>query len=171
MSTLFSQELTLYPISNLLMVDHHHHIPSSWKLLRRIKRPTQQEEEEQQDLISNQFPINFQSPYTPKMAMDMKEKETHYELIVDIPGVDKDATTIELKNHVLTISTERKSMKSSETEFIRRSERYVGSVSRSLTLPDDIDEDKIEARFEDVGLLHINIPKVISQMVIKRSVN
>ena len=44
MSTLFSQELTLYPISNLLVVDHHHRIPLSWKLLRRIKRPTQQEE-------------------------------------------------------------------------------------------------------------------------------
>lgn len=142
----FSQELTLFP-SHLLMES-----PAPWSLLRRSRH------EWPLDGLSHSL---LASPtLTPKMAMDMKENDTQYEFVVDIPGVDKDATKIELKDHVLTISTERKSVKSSETELVRRSERYVGCVSRSVSLPEDADEDKIEARFAEGGVLHIEVPKL-----------
>jgi HSP20 family protein len=95
---------------------------------------------------------------THHMPIDVKETDKRYEVVVDVPGVDKDSVKIEIKDHVLSISTERKSQDKSETEKFRRVERFVGTVSRSLRLPDDVDENQVEATFKD-GVLSIKIPK------------
>ncbi len=93
-----------------------------------------------------------------RLALDVKESPTHYDLYIDAPGVDKDATKIEIKDHILTISTERKAIEVAETEKFNRVERSSGSFSRSLRLAEDADEDKVEASYLN-GVLQIRIPK------------
>ena len=93
-----------------------------------------------------------------KLALDVKESDTHYDLYMDAPGVDKDATKIEIKDHILTISTERKSVDVNEKEKLNRIERFVGTSSRSIRLAEDVDEDNVEASYIN-GVLQVRLPK------------
>ena len=92
------------------------------------------------------------------LTLDVKESPTRYNLYLDAPGVDKDATKIEIKDHILTVTTERKAMEESENEKFRRVERFVGTSTRSLRLAEDADEDNVEATYNN-GVLQICIPK------------
>jgi HSP20 family protein len=98
------------------------------------------------------------SPNVGSLALDVKETDTHYELLMDAPGVDKENTKIEINNHMLTISVEKKKTDVTETEKLKRVERYVGKSSRSLRLGENIDEDKVEANYVD-GVLHVKLAK------------
>jgi len=60
---------------------------------------------------------------------------------------------------VLTIRGERKQEKEKKDKKFHRIERYYGSFVRSFTLPDNVDETKIEATFKD-GMLNLQIPKI-----------
>ena len=95
-----------------------------------------------------------------RMQLDVKENENQYEVFIDVPGVNKEATKLEIKDHILTISTERKPIEASnEKEAVRRNERVAGVSTRSLRLPEDADEDQIQATFSD-GVLHVTIKKL-----------
>lgn len=94
------------------------------------------------------------------LALDVKESESHYDLYIDAPGVDKDATKIEIKDHILTIVTERKALEVTEKEKLNRTERLAGTSSRSLRLAEDADEDNVEASYTN-GVLQIRIPKKV----------
>ena len=59
---------------------------------------------------------------------------------------------------VLTIRGERNQEKEEKGKKFHRVERYFGSFTRSFTLPDNVDENKIEASFKD-GMLSLQIPK------------
>ena len=61
-------------------------------------------------------------------------------------------------NGVLTIRGERKQEKEEKDKKFHRVERFYGSFTRSFTLPDNVDESKIEAAFKD-GILNLQIPK------------
>ena len=60
--------------------------------------------------------------------------------------------------YVLEISCERKVVENTESAKVNRQERYYGFVKRSLTLPEDVDEDSISAAYVD-GVLDLTIPK------------
>ena len=92
------------------------------------------------------------------LALDVKETETHYEVLVDAPGVDKESTKIEIKDHYLTITTERKATEVTDTHKVKRTERYFGTSMRSLQLGEDVDEDKVEACYNN-GVLQITLAK------------
>ena len=91
-------------------------------------------------------------------AMDLVEEGEGFVLRLDVPGVSEDDVKVELSENVLTISGERKSERESTQEGNHRIERAWGSFSRSLTLPDGIDPDAIDARY-DRGVLEVRIPK------------
>jgi HSP20 family protein len=91
-------------------------------------------------------------------AMDLVETEDHLVLRGDLPGMTEDDVDIEIKDNVLTVSGERKSESEEKGEGFHRVERAFGSFSRSLTLPQGIDPDKVEAHFEN-GVLEVQIPK------------
>lgn len=91
-------------------------------------------------------------------AMDLVESDDHYLLHADLPGLSEEDVKIELDDRVLTISGERHGKSEQRKEGYFRVERASGSFSRSLTLPDGIDPDAIEASF-DKGVLEIRIPK------------
>lgn len=91
-------------------------------------------------------------------AVDLVETEDDLVLRADLPGLDSDDISIEVKDRVLTVSGERKAEHEERSEGYYRVERAFGSFSRSLTLPEGIDADKIEAAF-DKGVLEIRVPK------------
>jgi HSP20 family protein len=91
-------------------------------------------------------------------AMDLVEEDEHYVLSADLPGVDEKDVKVELEDGVLTISGERKSEYEDRKEGYHRIERASGSFSRSLTLPEGIDPESVEANFEN-GVLAVRIPK------------
>jgi HSP20 family protein len=91
-------------------------------------------------------------------AMDLVEKDDHLELRADLPGMSEDDVNVEIRDRVLTISGERKDEQEETREGYRRIERAFGRFSRSITLPDGIDPNEVEANFDN-GVLVVTIPK------------
>jgi HSP20 family protein len=94
--------------------------------------------------------------WTP--SMDLVETEDHYLLKADLPGMKQDDVAIEFNDGTLTISGERKHEYERKEKGYFRIERSFGKFSRSLTLPDGVDADRIQAEFHD-GVLDVTIPK------------
>ncbi len=91
-------------------------------------------------------------------AMDLVEKNDHFVLRADLPGVEKEDVNIELQDNMLTISGERKSEHEERKDGYFRIERASGRFSRSLTLPEGIDPEGVQARFRN-GVLEVAVPK------------
>ncbi|MFB6098368.1 MAG: Hsp20/alpha crystallin family protein [Salinibacter sp.] len=89
---------------------------------------------------------------------DLVETDDEFRLRLDVPGMTKDDITINLQNRTLTVSGERTSERTEEGEEYVRVERAFGDFHRSFTLPDAVDDENIEATYED-GVLTINVPK------------
>ncbi len=91
-------------------------------------------------------------------AMDLVEREDHFVLRADLPGVREEDVKIELEDTVLTVSGERLTEREERREGYHRIERATGAFRRSLTLPEGVDAESIKASFE-TGVLEITIPK------------
>ena len=91
-------------------------------------------------------------------AMDLVETDHDLVLKADLPGLDKDDVNIEVKDGVLTVSGERKAEHEERTDGFYRVERAFGTFSRSMSLPQRIDAERIGASF-DKGVLEVRIPK------------
>ena len=91
-------------------------------------------------------------------AMDLVEADDHFVLKADLPGLAEDDVAIEVQDNVLTISGQREAEHERKEQGWYRLERSYGSFSRSLTLPDGVEADKVEAKF-DRGVLDVRIPK------------
>lgn len=107
----------------------------------------------------NNLHTNFsdsESFYNPQLSME--EGENSYIVKVDLPGLDKDSINIEVENKLLKISGHRNIVKENKNDQgFYHSERSFGAFSRSITLPEGADEDKIDANYEN-GVLKIKLP-------------
>ena len=94
-------------------------------------------------------------------AVNVSETAEELTLVADLPGIEEEDLSIELENNVLTVSGEKKEVRSEGDEERRYHvwERRFGSFSRSFTLPRSVDGSKILAGFEN-GVLTITLPKV-----------
>jgi HSP20 family protein len=90
--------------------------------------------------------------------MDLVEVEDHFVLKADLPGLAEGDVNIEVQDGTLTISGERKTEHEQREKGWYRIERSFGSFNRSLTLPDGVDPERIDASFSD-GVLEVRIPK------------
>lgn len=90
--------------------------------------------------------------------VDISETDDEFVVDAELPDVNKDGVKISLDNGILSIQGERKQEKEEKGRTFHRIERYYGNFSRSFTLPDNVDESKVKARFKD-GVLNIQIPK------------
>jgi HSP20 family protein len=79
---------------------------------------------------------------------------------VFVPGIDPDALDVTVDKGVLTISGERPSSlaQAGEGLTVHARERASGGFRRVVNLPEDVDAERIEARYQD-GVLHIAIPR------------
>jgi HSP20 family protein len=91
-------------------------------------------------------------------AMDLVETDDQLVLRADLPGLDRDDVKIEIKDGVLTVSGERRVENEERKDGYHRVERAYGGFSRSLSLPQGIDAEQVQADF-DKGVLEVRIPK------------
>ena len=91
-------------------------------------------------------------------AMDLVETDEHFVLRADLPGLNESDVNIELEDNVLTISGERRAEHEERKEGYYRVERASGQFARSLTLPEGVDPEGVNAKF-DRGVLEVRIPK------------
>jgi HSP20 family protein len=89
---------------------------------------------------------------------DVSEDENALQITMELPGIDPDDVRLSLENNVLTIRGEKKAQFDENNERIHRSERVYGVFERTFVLPNTVDPDRVEARFEN-GVLMIRIPK------------
>lgn len=91
--------------------------------------------------------------------VDIKEKDSSFEISAELPGVKKDDIHVHLDKGVLTIEASTAEEKTEEKEGrVIRKERYSGRMMRSFTLGSNVQESDIKANFEN-GILTLSIPK------------
>jgi HSP20 family protein len=90
--------------------------------------------------------------------LDVRENTNAIVVEAELPGVDEKDITVTLANGMLTIKGEKKHEKEEKSENYYLAERSFGSFERSIRLPDTIDEDKVDAKF-DKGVLKVTATK------------
>lgn len=93
-----------------------------------------------------------------KPSLDIAETDDEYTITVEVPGVDEKDLRLELADDTLTISGEKKLEKEEKEKNYYRMERSYGSFQRLLSLPEDADQDSIEASFKN-GVLTIRLAR------------
>ena len=103
---------------------------------------------------------NFSETNTTLPAVNVKEKKDGFEIEMSAPGLKKEDFNVQLTNSVLTISCTKKEEDETKDEDGRytRQEFSYQSFSRSFNLPETVDHEKIDAKYED-GILTLSIPK------------
>lgn len=93
-------------------------------------------------------------------SLDIVESDGQIEVSMDIPGMKAENIDIHLTGNRLTVSGERKEKKEDKGEgkAYHRIERHMGQFSRSVMLPCEVDESKVDAVYQD-GVLKIKLPK------------
>lgn len=90
--------------------------------------------------------------------VDTAETDAAYEVTAELPGVEEKDVKISIENDVLSISGEKKSEREEKKKDYVLSERSYGSFKRAFTLPDNVDVEKIAAKYEK-GVLKVTLPK------------
>ena len=102
---------------------------------------------------------NFSMTNTTLPSVNIKENTGEFKVEVAAPGFDKDDFKLELNHDVLTISSEKQiENEAKENEHYSKREFSYQSFTRSFTLPDSADSERIDASY-DKGILHVSIPK------------
>jgi HSP20 family protein len=91
-------------------------------------------------------------------AVNIKETKDDYSLSLAVPGMKKDDFKIDIEGNMITISCEKEESKEEKEAKYTRNEYNYTSFNRSFTLPDEINKEKIDARYED-GILKLVLPK------------
>jgi len=96
----------------------------------------------------------------PRMKVDVAEKNGAYKVSAELPGVRKDDIHVTIDGAQVTIEAEVKQEKEAQgqDERVLHSERVFGKLTRSFTLPQELDEGNVEAKFRD-GVLELVLPK------------
>ena len=90
--------------------------------------------------------------------VDVYEDEHNITLKIEVPGIDEKDIDVRIENNTLTVHGERKFEKEEKEENFRRLERQYGSFTRSFTLPNTVDTDRVQANYEK-GILKIQLAK------------
>jgi HSP20 family protein len=128
------------------------------------------------EAMNSLFEDSFVSPTTARggtlgMALDVAETSTSFIVEASLPGVRAEDLDITLQNNVLTISGEtRQQQTSGEKANYHRVERRYGRFSRSVSLPMQVQSDKVDAQLSN-GILRLEIPKAEAARPRKITVN
>lgn len=92
-------------------------------------------------------------------AVNITEHKDQYMVSLAVPGMKKDDFKIDVDGNLLTISSEKEENKEEKEKKFTRKEYNYSSFSRCFTLPEEINKEKIEAKYED-GVLKISMPRI-----------
>lgn len=91
-------------------------------------------------------------------SLNLMESDDQYHLSIDLPGISKENVSISVENNRLAIRGERSAESRSEDENVLRMGRSFGAFYRAIRLPGSVNEDAIEASFQN-GVLSVVLPK------------
>ena len=91
-------------------------------------------------------------------AVNITENKDEFMVSLAIPGMKKEDFNIDIEGNMLTISSEKEESKEEKDEKYTRKEFNYSSFSRSFSLPDEVNMEKIDARYVD-GVLKLSLPK------------
>ena len=91
-------------------------------------------------------------------AFEVKETKDNFLFKADVPGISEADLDVRLTQNRLTVSGKRESEKSDRNDTYYTYERSYGSFTRSFTLPDGADADRVKAELKD-GVLTLEVPK------------
>lgn len=144
------------PLSNVFPHKPNQTVPSALQAMRNW-------EEEMQNWFRKgalNWPIEYEGiDFSP--ACHISETAKEYRLEFDLPGIKKEDVRIELEDNRLTVSGRRKGHKEEKDERHFLNETYEGSFMRTFNLPTYVDDDKVDAHFED-GVLTVKVMKSTS---------
>ncbi len=103
-----------------------------------------------------QHPEGREGFWTP--IVDIEESNGNILVKAEIPGMEKDEIKVSVRDNMLTISGERKQEIETKDKTFHRIERSYGKFSRTITLPSEVNADKVKAAYKD-GVLNIILPK------------
>ena len=98
------------------------------------------------------------SAYSFVPKVDIIEDEKAFEIHLAVPGMSKEDFKIDLKDNQLTVSGERKFKNGVEEKNYRSVETQYGAFSRIFVLPENVNAERIEARYNN-GILELVVPK------------
>lgn len=93
------------------------------------------------------------------MAVDVVDHDDEFVVTVDLPGFDRDEVDVRVIDHRLTIEADHDEETEDSDETYLRQERRHRELSRTITLPDAVDEDAVRARMHN-GVLTVTCPKI-----------
>jgi HSP20 family protein len=109
---------------------------------------------------------DLMSDFAPRL--DISETDKEINIAAELPGLEPEDIHISLDHNTLTISGEKRAEKEEKGKRFYRVERSYGSFHRSIPLPNEVNEDKIDAAFKR-GVLKIKLPKTqVAQQQSKR---
>ncbi len=97
------------------------------------------------------------APASNSPRTNLFEKGDTFEVQAEVPGISKEDLNIKIQGNYLEISGKR-TVKPPENYKVHRNERAASTFSRSFTLPEEVDADKVEAQLKD-GILYLTLPK------------
>mgnify|MGYP001210988746 FL=1 len=103
-------------------------------------------------------------------AVNVIENDKDYEIEVAAPGLKKDQFNVTVENGLLTISGNTTTEEETKEKNYTRKEFTTKSFSRSFTLPENIDEESIKAKYED-GIMYLTLAKKEKEASKKKQIN
>lgn len=122
------------------------------------------------DFMPSTYRSMLRTAGEPGMPIEVQELEKSFLLTVEIPGVKKGDIDISISGNQVTINAESRQEKMASGAREWCSERWYGSFSRTIHLPQEIEEKGADASYVD-GLLHLTLPKKASSMARKLQVH
>ena len=119
------------------------------RLLERFMRPW------------NEWLNEEEWPFNGRMTVpdvNITEDEKSYNLNLAAPGLKRDDFKIDLEGDLLTIRSEKEESKEEKARHYTRKEYGYHAFSRSFTLPDDVNRERIDAHYED-GILKVSLAR------------
>lgn len=102
--------------------------------------------------------VNDETSWNWNPAVDIYEEDDQLVVKAEVPGMDKNDITVDVKDRVLTLKGERSADNEVEEDNYFRRERTYGRFERAFTLPADVKADAIKAEYKD-GVLKVLVPK------------
>lgn len=117
-----------------------------WSLLNRLRRE-----------LDSYEPTVGDASWTP--AVDIHEEAKQFVVFADLPGVKPSEIEITAEKGVLSLRGIRNFEQKGDDGHFSRVERVSGKFVRTFTLPENVETDRINAKFKD-GVLELTIPKI-----------
>lgn len=126
-------------------------------LQRVFERMTRQFEDAAKTWDEDFFGFDIQG--SQRISIDLADRDSEFVVTADVPGFHQDDIEVRLADNTLHIEAEHEESEEAEEGTYLRRERRRRSMSRSVRLPEPVEDDEVSATYQN-GVLTITLPKV-----------